>query len=558
MPRTPPPNASRAEARRPRWLAAAVAGALSLCAGPAAAADTLPALTGTTLELAAEAGRRSAEPQPALYAAVVADGVLLRELRVQLDDDAALRYQFSEDEARALAAGALKPLLPLAPGAHRLRAEFVARAAGGKPGATRYAAQLDRRFTADGAPLELRFSAGSLLAGASLELQAAAGDVALREVDYLLGSERPFEAALRLAVSGRDDAPRRDAAWQALGLSAAASDAAAPAERYRQALAAADGDAALRALGDAGALSPQGLRLRDLANVTLGYRELRAGRGAAAIEHFQRVRSPGPYSNAAMLGLGWCYLWPSAEGARPGDAPLRPASADALAAARRQSPFRYLQAVASGARADDLRRALIPWAELLGRDPLDPAVQEGMLAIPYALDHLGAHEQAERHYARAITALEGARATLVAARAEIADGRLLAALDARDADPASGWPRLLVEQRDDAEAVPLRVFAAADEAAAPLREYRQLRTLTRALDAAAAQLAAHDGDAALAARVDAQRARLARAGDEAAARLRAALQVVLLRLDRQTTRALAEAEFALARVYDRDPHGDGS
>src|SRR5690606_38774746 len=50
--------------------------------------------------------------------------------------------------------------------------------------------------------------------------------------------------------------------------------------------------------------------VRDLANLTLGFQMLRERDGAAAHVAFGRVRSPGPYANPALLGLGWAALLP--------------------------------------------------------------------------------------------------------------------------------------------------------------------------------------------------------------------------------------------------------
>jgi hypothetical protein len=547
----PRPDALRRGHRTLRRLALAVA---LLASSASQAADSLPVLTAATLQLAAALHRDTASTEPALYVGASPDGALLRELRLQIDGQAPLRYQFSEDEARALAAGGLKRLTPLPAGTHRLHGEFVARAATGKPGATRFAAQIDQTVTVAAPAYELIFASGGMLSSAKLDLQAARGDAALREADYLLASDRAFDAALVLETSA-GDAQRRDAAYRALGL-LPAQDAAVPAAvaRYNNAVSAADA-AALSSLGSADAgTSADALALRDLANVSAGYRALREGQNEAAMQSFRLVRSPGPYSNAAMLGLGWCYLWPSAARTSTTEVSLRPGNADAVAATRRQTPFRYLQAIAADARAEDLRRALIPWAELLGRDPLDPAVQEGMLAIPYALDHFGAHAQAQRYYERALATLEAAHGTLAAARREVGEGQVFAAIDARDADTSSGWPRLLVEQRDDAQAVPLRTLANDVAVAAPLREYRQLRTLDRTL-AAQADLLQARGDSASLSQVAALRARLAAATQVSLAQTQTAMLATLQRLAQQTTKYQAEAEFAMARVYDRDPHG---
>ena len=53
---------------------------------------------------------------------------------------------------------------------------------------------------------------------------------------------------------------------------------------------------------------------------------------------------------------------------------------------------------------ENFHRALVPWMELRGRDLLDSAVQESMLAIPYALAKLDSISQAADHYLNAIEA----------------------------------------------------------------------------------------------------------------------------------------------------------
>ncbi|NGY03417.1 hypothetical protein [Solimonas terrae] len=484
---------------------------------------------------------------------------VLRDISVQIDDDAPITYQFSEDEAHALNGGGFKYLSSLPPeaaGAHRLRAEFRARADTGKPHATLVTAQLDRSFNtaAATAVLVLTAQSGSLVSSASMDLQAGGSDPLPNEAEVLLAGGRPFEALVLFSASNRSDPVRVQAARAALGL-AESGETAPVLSHYNAAVAKVDAaqDSALQQLADASAADAQGLAVRDLSNLTLGYRALQDGQVDLAADRFRQVRSPGPYSSAAMLGLGWSCLLPQADKAAPIPVSLRPASADAMAVTRRQTPFRYLQAVVDGKRADDLRRALVPWSELIGRDPLDPAVEEGMLVIPYALDHLGAHAQAQDYYQRAVDRLHGARQTLAAARQEVDDGRMLAELDARDADTGSGWPRLLVERHGDSAAVPLRVLIEDPQVAAPLHDYRQLQAIDRALAADRAHLADHDESLLTA--IDALRARIALARGTVAADARQALDASLQARDRDASRYLAEAEFALARIDDRVPHG---
>ena len=93
--------------------------------------------------------------------------------------------------------------------------------------------------------------------------------------------------------------------------------------------------AILDELGDLNPYNEELTSLRDKANLALGYSLLQNGQPLAAKEPLQRVRLEGPFSNKALLGVGW-----------------------------------------ADAEVENYRRALVPWMELRGRDLLDSAVQE--------------------------------------------------------------------------------------------------------------------------------------------------------------------------------------
>ena len=159
-------------------------------------------------------------------------------------------------------------------------------------------------------------------------------------------------------------------------------------------------------VGQIDADDPDELAVRDKANLALGYYFLRNQQGGSAIGVLQRVRSDGPLSNRALLGLGWAYLAPGGKSQKKsGDDEsgiskslstigvlLRPGflGDDVYKRAGLQS-FRLTKASADEEAA--LKRALVPWVELATRDTIDPAVQEVLLAIPFTLDKLGAHLQ---------------------------------------------------------------------------------------------------------------------------------------------------------------------
>ncbi len=101
--------------------------------------------------------------------------------------------------------------------------------------------------------------------------------------------------------------------------------------------------------------------LKDRANLALGFSYIQQQNSEDAVEYLKQIRLVGPFSNKALLGLGWAYNL-----------------------------------------AGDHRHALSAWRELAKRDAMDPAVQEALLAIPYSTDTVGAPGRALTEYEAAI------------------------------------------------------------------------------------------------------------------------------------------------------------
>lgn len=252
----------------------------------------------------------------------------------------------------------------------------------------------------------------------------------------------------------------------------------------------------------------EALALRDRANLTLGYHFLRAQLGGTAKPVFGRVRTDGPYANRALLGLGWAELAP--RGRRqdrqfvPGDpqdqSPFSTFSSLGVLLRRGYydtdpfgrlglRPFRLDKI--SKDEQEALKRALVPWTVLAERDPMDPAVQEGLLAIPFALDRLKAHEEAAQLYQRAIGTLEEGRRRMDVAMKSIGEGRMVETIVRRDLDAESGWMWRLRDLPDAAETYYLQTLLAEDRFQESLKNYRDLRLLTRSLDSWKDRLANH-------------------------------------------------------------------
>src|SRR5690606_38405100 len=190
--------------------------------------------------------------------------------------------------------------------------------------------------------------------------------------------------------------------------------------------------------------------LRDKANVALGYAWLQAAQPLAAKPSLQRVRLNGPFSNKALLGVGW-----------------------------------------ADAEAQDYRAALAPWLELRGRNLLDSAVQESLLAVPYAFAQLGADAQAAEHYTNAIAAFDGEIGRLNASIEAVRNGDLFAELLGGEAN-ASGWYWRLEQVPDSTESRLLYEVLATHGFQEGLKNYRDLLYLRRNLERCVDSLGAFD------------------------------------------------------------------
>ena len=553
----------------------ALAAALAL---PAQAAEKPAELAAAVLDIERQA---QSLPAPAdarrlnLYIGNQIEDSLLREVTVMVDGRVVMRHRYSDREARALRGSGLHALaLPLEEGPHRLRVEAVARAEDAQAADARLHAQAEREFQKAGAAgsLELSLQKQGLRGKAALLWQdgvAALEDPRLRAAGFLLRSGQPLAAALALERLRGEGGPlpasfdRRMAdSLAALELAPAASPAAAPSlERHGRAFESLrQGDAAaatqLEALGAAEATDPETMTLRDYANLELGYQLLRQGEGERAKPVFARIRSPGPCSNAALLGFGWSFLVPKGEKEAgtmfSAQAPLWPASTEDAARLRRAMPFRYLHSVAqAGERKQDLQAALIPWVELLGRDATDPAVQEGLLAVPYALAHLGAYQQSQQYLRRAIGDLERARIDLDKAMQHVSSGELAARLQERMTDDSNGWRRELADLPYADATAYLKPLMQDPAFLVALSELQQLAAQEQALQAQAQRLEGVAGAEGLLAQLAGLRQRVGGAVRQQDAELRG-LVLARLRAQQQHTQAyLAEARLALARVHDR-------
>lgn len=236
----------------------------------------------------------------------------------------------------------------------------------------------------------------------------------------------------------------------------------------------------------------ESLSLRDKANLSLGYQYLQLQNGENAKALFGRVRTTGPFSGNALLGLGWAEIAiatsPNANKPEEEEGKgLLGSIADLFGVGGdKKESKKKIDVKGSGGiparEADGMQRALIPWAELIERDPMDSAVQEAMLAIPWALQKVGAYEDALKYYQRAIDTLEVARKRMAQAQTSISSGVMVYTMIKDDLDSERGWRWRLSNLADTPETYFLQSLLAEHRFMESLKDHRDARLLGRTLE----------------------------------------------------------------------------
>src|SRR5258708_2620698 len=203
----------------------------------------------------------------------------------------------------------------------------------------------------------------------------------------------------------------------------------------------ADADPFLTGIGTTLTPTAEHAAIRDRANLALGFAYLQAGEAARARTALARVRLNGPYSNKALLGIGWAQ-----------------------------------------ATLGNYQGALTPWMELRSRDVLDAAVQESYLAVPYAFGKLSANAQSAEYYESAVESFAAENRRIDAAISRIENGTMLERVLAKDRGERYGWFWQLKDLPDAPESRYLYAVLAGHDFQEGLKNYRDLVYLTGTLD----------------------------------------------------------------------------
>jgi tetratricopeptide (TPR) repeat protein len=184
----------------------------------------------------------------------------------------------------------------------------------------------------------------------------------------------------------------------------------------------------------------QWLALRDKTNLSLAYAFSQTGRLQQAQNQLEEVRLQGPYSNRALLALGWI--------------------------AHKQGRT---------------EAALVPWMELRGRSPTDPAVLETLLTVPAAYRELNSLQVAAQDYETAVATLSDELRSLNDTQETVRDGSTVSLLLQKD--PVSSGSS---GEADQASARPharyLGRLLASRDFQQTLQGHSELRSMLREID----------------------------------------------------------------------------
>jgi lipopolysaccharide biosynthesis regulator YciM len=241
--------------------------------------------------------------------------------------------------------------------------------------------------------------------------------------------EGKFDEAIRLLVSWKGSPTWSAYARFNLGVALVRQKRLADAEPF------------LTAVGTMYAETTELLALKDRANLAMGFAELQAEQPAKAKVALERVRLSGPYSNKALLGTGWA------------DAAL-----------------------------GDYKAALDPWMELRSRNMLDAAVQESLLAVPYAFGKLNANSQSAEYYESAVESYDAETVRLDDAITRINSGSLLQDVIKSERESRYGWFWQLKAVPDAPESRYLYAVLAGHDFQEGLKNYRDLLYMGHTLD----------------------------------------------------------------------------
>jgi tetratricopeptide (TPR) repeat protein len=176
--------------------------------------------------------------------------------------------------------------------------------------------------------------------------------------------------------------------------------------------------------------------IRDKANLVLGTLLFESADYQRAEQSLDRVRLDGPFSNQALLRAGWAEV-----------------------------------------SAGNFERALVPWNMLAGREVTDAAVQEALLAAPFAYSKLNVHGRAALMYGHALETYTNELDRVDASIDSIRKGSFLEALVREEIRQDKDWVIRLRSLPESPETYYLMALLASHDFHTALQNYLDLEDL---------------------------------------------------------------------------------
>lgn len=270
----------------------------------------------------------------------------------------------------------------------------------------------------------------------------------------------------------------------------------------------------LEELGTMTATDEESLALRDKANLTLAYNFLQQENPDLAQQYFMKTRLQGPMSNRALLGLGRVY-----------------------------------------SAKEQYKKSLVPWLKLIKRDTSDPAVQDGLLAVPFAFGKLNGYKQALQHYQEALTAYKKEMEEVKKATVSVSSGVLVDNLARVMSGQQVGDRWLVAELPDTPGGRYLWQLFATHEFQESLKNYAQIRLSLGKLEQWSSQISegtdmAPSQKRDMSKRITKLQTRLVKMVEKLREHLK---NLAIKELEKRKQRLVgyaAEARFSMAQIYD--------
>jgi tetratricopeptide (TPR) repeat protein len=254
--------------------------------------------------------------------------------------------------------------------------------------------------------------------------------------------------------------------------------------------------------------------VKDKANLALGYGYLAQNKPEQAKIALNRMQLDGPYANRALLGLGRAY---------------------------------------SANREHD--KSLIPWLKLVERNPSDPAVQDGLMAVPFAFGQLQAYKQSLDYYEKAMLTFQQEIQNINSAADAVGGGKLIEGLMRAESGESVGGLWSLKKVLDTPEGRYLWPLLASREFTKTFYNYKQLRMSLGKLEGWSAALNTYKSlddtqRQAYKNRITRLQSRVLLASEKLNHHLQSLAYDELDRRKKRLVNYFNEARFSVAQIYD--------